>query len=115
MISTSGFQASSSGQLGAGVYLAQEPKAVNFATSAISRGKGDGSVVIKCAVFGVIKVKKVQAAIEAGTWYPEFDACECEHTALSRSPEWCIGDPTKVVAVAWRYPHETEWKSMSVV
>lgn len=65
-----GFRASSCGQLGAGVDLADETKATGFANTAARRGLGSGAIVLQvCATCA--RLKGVSHSDQAGCWAAE--------------------------------------------
>ncbi len=106
-ILSSGFQQSSSGQLGRGVYLAREDKAERFARD---RG-GSGGVVLRCQ-FTASNPKYVSNSSRAGNWAAEgHDAVRADDTAMSTNMEWCC--QCHVTVLAWRYVHSSTWNSTS--
>ncbi len=94
LIQAHGFVASSDGQLGCGVYLAEFEKAARFAQSAQARGKGAGAAVVECDVdLG----QHVRLSHPTSSW--SADSAYVDSTALSNHGEWCIRNARRVRAV----------------
>jgi hypothetical protein len=108
----SGFRASTSGQLGAGVYLADETKAAGFATSAASRGLGSGGIVLRVQAT-CKRLKSVTHSDHAGGWTSEgYDAVHAQKTNASHAPEWCFANAGQVVVTAWRDVNDSCWTTV---
>ena len=106
-----GFQPSSGGQLGAGVYLAHEDKAERFAQD--RGGNGMSGVVFKCQ-FTCNNPKYVRSNAHAGDWAREgHDGVRTDDTSLSSNMEWCV--QAHVTPVAWRYVGSSSWNSTSTL
>eukprot|EP00662_Eupelagonemidae_sp_cell21_P057649 gene57649-biopygen32577 len=100
-IRADGFKNSSSGQLGSGVYFAEDDnvdKAKRFAHDFALRKSNDGSepALLECVVL-IRNPKFVGESANAGRWTEQgHDAVRCDRTAASTGPEWCIKDPDMV-------------------
>lgn len=97
-------EASSSGQLGRGVYVTPVlSKAENFARDAPNRGKGFGSVVLEVIVTAVrVKVKQNSSQLKPN-WQLTYDAAKVNTTNASARPELCVKEPNNVRIVRWKY------------
>jgi len=96
-IEREGFLRSTTGCLGAGVYVAEKGKASRFA-QAVHRHRGKPALLTLQVT--VSKPKYVSG--DDHTWQAQgFDACYTDHTSESEKPEWCLTDPkqAKVVKV----------------
>ncbi|EOD31837.1 hypothetical protein EMIHUDRAFT_231247 [Emiliania huxleyi CCMP1516] len=84
-IESQGFQASATGCLGPGVYLARADKALRFAQEGGRHGGAEGGLVEVLVRF---KNPKFVAA-DDDTWQAEgYDACRAEETSASQNMEW---------------------------
>lgn len=92
-IQRTGFQPSSDGCLGRGVYFADWKKAARFAHK---RGQGSPAV-LKCQI-SVRRVK--QTSGNDDRWQREgYDACYTSSTSASTNPEWCILSPNDITVL----------------
>ncbi|EOD27629.1 hypothetical protein EMIHUDRAFT_235497 [Emiliania huxleyi CCMP1516] len=104
-IESQGFQASATGCLGPGVYLARADKALRFAQEGGRHGGAEGGLVEVLVRF---KNPKFVAA-DDDTWQAEgYDACRAEETSASQNMEWCVLHPSHTrpnfrVAVLLKY------------
>lgn len=107
LIETSGFESSSSGELGAGIYFSTRKTAINYALAAQGRGKGFGAMIIKVRV-DYQTLKTVSDTNDAGNWTDEYDGCYCpEMTAtagrtankLTDSAEWVFKNPASITVL----------------
>jgi len=111
-IKATGLRVSPNGQMGSGVYVAQEDKAANFARDASKRGKGDGCVVLKC-IITFKNAKFVRHSDNAGNWREcGHDAVRCEITHVSARMEWCLARSDQVRVIAYRELNGGTWVSM---
>ena len=107
-----GFRASSSGQLGAGLYLAREDKAERFADSG-RHGSARGVVfAVKVALQNPLYKKSNDN--QAQSWQTRgHDGVRVDDTQMSSNMEWCVL-PHRATIVRWRFSDEQDqWHSPS--
>lgn len=93
LIQSHGFKASSSGCLGAGVYVAHHDKAFRFAADCPRHG-GDAGVLVKVRI--TFKNAKYVCG-DDDTWQGRgHDACRAEYTSRSARMEWCLKSTRQV-------------------
>ena len=96
-----GFEASTAGALGPGVYLARKDKAERFARD-FGRHGGEGGGAIVEVIAHIYRPKYVSQDDLHGQWRAEgFDAVRTDKTSFSINMEWCIADPRNVDIVRW--------------
>eukprot|EP00930_Biecheleria_cincta_P084329 TRINITY_DN73813_c0_g1_i1.p1 TRINITY_DN73813_c0_g1~~TRINITY_DN73813_c0_g1_i1.p1 ORF type:complete len:424 (+),score=48.76 TRINITY_DN73813_c0_g1_i1:35-1306(+) len=99
-IQREGFRPSAGGELGAGVYMVDKDnidKAKRFAHDEFHRAKGsqweslkNEPVLLECLV------DIPRRGYHHEGWHDNFDAVYADHTSKSKSPEWCVADPSKI-------------------
>jgi hypothetical protein len=92
-IEASGFERSTEGRLGPGIYFARFEKAHRFALCLERHGGDAGGMVEALVSFRYPKY----VTYEDDTWFEEgYDACRADMTAKSTNMEWCVADPGQV-------------------
>jgi hypothetical protein len=106
-----GFQASTSGQLGAGLYLAREEKAQKFADSG---RHGSARGVVFAVVVNLQNPLFKHTNTSVGDWAARgHDGVRVDDTQMSSNMEWCVL-PHRATIAKWRYSNEpNEWHNPS--
>jgi len=98
-IKRNGFQASTEGRLGPGIYLGREDKARRFALDSDWHGGPDGGLVT--VLVRIENPKFIRGEDVKGRWRREgYDACRTEYTLVSENMEWVILSPNQIIEVA---------------
>ena len=97
-IESDGFDPSTEGCLGPGVYVGRADKAIGFARSGWRHGGASGGLVE--ARVTIRNPKFISYEDLTGSWRAEgYDACRTEQTQFSTQMEWCIASPSQLRVV----------------
>lgn len=104
--------ASIAGAFGPGVYLTRSKRKAKAIAESIAQMKNvPGPVVLLCNITNCKRVKHVQQAADAGTWWQTHDACYYTASA-SNEQEWIIAHTQNIKMVAWQYTFESEFHNL---
>ena len=137
LILKNGFSASTGGQLGPGIYFAKLDKAQRFARDAGERGKGDGTMVIRCRVCQLcflaqlmryrslsknqsmsltarmLAIGFLKDMMPSGVTPPKVHLGETVHSdkqlSASSNMEWCIADPKSIPIMSYTLGGGQPW------
>ena len=97
-IESDGFDPSTEGRLGPGVYVGRADKAIGFARSG-ERHRGTRGGLVEAEVT-IGNPKFISYEDLTGRWRAEgYDACRTEQTRFSTQMEWCIASPSQLRVV----------------